>query len=100
DVRSACRQAAVGVIALRQALDRFGFFDPAALVPSNGDLVLRVPGSYNARLTPMTVRGEVDSIARAIAAAPRDLDELERLLAAINPEATLSDPTVLDQVPN
>ena len=49
--------AAVGIVALRQALADLGVLDPPALVPSQADLVLRVPGSYNARLTPMSVRG-------------------------------------------
>src|SRR5207244_3916608 len=71
-----------------------------SLVPSNGDLVLRIPGSYNARLTAMALRGEVASVERAIDEAPRNLGELERLLAEIGAGATLSDPSVLDRIPN
>jgi len=65
-----------------------------------GDLVLRVPGSYAATLRPMTLLGEVDSLERALNEAPHNLEELEALLADIAPEATLSDPKVLDSIPN
>jgi hypothetical protein len=99
DVRAACRQAAVAVVALREAARRFGVTTLEQQVPARGDLVLRVPGSLRATLRPMTLAGEVDSLVRALAAAPRDLDEAEALLAAISPAATLDDPTVLDQIP-
>jgi hypothetical protein len=47
DIRSACRQAAAGVIALRNALSRMGVRDAAALVRAEGDLVLRIVHSSN-----------------------------------------------------
>jgi hypothetical protein len=100
DVRSACRQAAVAVIGLRAAAARLGATAPDTLVPSRGDLVLRTPGSYRPTLRPMALRGEVDSLVRALAEAPRDLGELELLVAAIGPDATLDDRTVLEQLPN
>lgn len=100
DVRGACRQAAVAVVGLRQALVRFGVGDPEPLAPARGDLILRVPGSYQPTLRPMTLQGEVYSVERAINEAPRDLDELERLLASIAANATLDNPAVLDAIPN
>jgi hypothetical protein len=70
DVRSACRQAAVAVIGLRQAVDRLRGDLPLALVPAQGDLVLRRPGSFQPTMRPMALRGEVDSIERALEEAP------------------------------
>jgi hypothetical protein len=99
DVRGACRQAAVAVVALRAAARRFGAPAAERLVPAHGDLVLRVPGSFRPTLRPMTLQSEVDSLVRALEAAPRDLDEAEALLAGISAEATLDDPAVLDQLP-
>jgi len=99
DVRGACRQAAVAVVALREDARRFGTAPLEELIPARGDLVLRVPGSLRATLRPMTLAGEVDSLVRALAAAPRDLDEAEALLRAISPAATLDDPAVLDHLP-
>lgn len=100
DVRSACRQAAVGVVALRSAVASVGLLNVEATVVADADLVLRVPGSYAATLRPMTLLGEVDSLERALNEAPRNLEELEALLADIAPDATLSDPKVLDSIPN
>jgi hypothetical protein len=99
DLRGACRQAGVAVVALREAARRFGVPEPERLVPSRGDLVLRAPGSFRPTLWPMTLEGEVDSLVRTLEAAPRDLDQAEALLAGISPEATLDDPAVLDQLP-
>jgi hypothetical protein len=97
DIRSACRQAAVGVIALRNALSRMGVRDVEAMVRAEGDLVLRIPGALKPTLRPMTLRGEVDSLERAIREAPSNLDELEDLL----PDgAALDDPAILESIPN
>jgi hypothetical protein len=96
DVRSACRQAAVAVVALRGAARDLNLRDVELAVPAAGDLVLRVPGGMNATLHAMTLRSEVASLERAIGEAPRNLDELEAMLA---PSATLDDPLTLDQIP-
>jgi hypothetical protein len=97
DVRSACRQAAVGVVALRQAAQRLEIAGVSEAVAAIGDLVLRVPGSRKARLSVMTLEGEVASLERAIGEAPRNLDELEALLP---PGASLDDAATLESVPN
>jgi hypothetical protein len=97
DVRSACRQAAVGIVAVRNIAGRMGAAMPELLVPAQGDLVLRVPGSMKATLRAMTLRGEVDSLERAIEEAPRNLDELETILP---PGGSLDDADVLESIPN
>jgi hypothetical protein len=99
DIRSACRQAAVAVIGLRQAVEKLHLGDPRQLVPPAADLVLRTPGSYWPKLWPMTLEGEVDSLQRALDEAPRNLEELEMLIEAIEPGASLDDADVLDAVP-
>jgi hypothetical protein len=100
DIRSACRQAAVAVIGLREVVVRLGATDPELLIAARADLVLKTPGSYRPTLRSMGLSGEVDSLVRAIAEAPRDLGELEELVSAIGPDATLDDRTVLEQIPN
>jgi hypothetical protein len=100
DIRGACRQAGVGVIALRAAAGELGASEPSVLVPAAGDLVLRLPGSNNPRLRAMTLEGEVDSLERALAAAPRNLEETEALLAGIAPDAALDSAEAVDQLPN
>jgi hypothetical protein len=97
DIRSACRQASVGVISLRNAVCRMGVRNPADLIPPVGDLVLRIPGSLKPTLRPMTLKGEVDSLERAIQEAPRNLDELEQILPS---GSALDDAAVLESIPN
>jgi hypothetical protein len=97
DVRSACRQAAVAVVALRQAAERLGLRDLVSAVPSIGDLVLRVPASQKGKLRRMTLDGEVASLERALGEAPRNLDELEAFMPA---GVSLDRPEVLEAVPN
>jgi hypothetical protein len=97
DVRSACRQAAVAVVALRQIAERSGISGVASAVPPVGDLVLRIPASRRGQLSEMTLRGEVASLERALGEAPRNLDELEALLPA---GAGLDRPDILEAVPN
>lgn len=97
DVRSACRQAAVGVVALRNIAARLGVRELEKLVPAAGDLILRVPGGLKPTLRAMTLNGEVDSLERAIHEAPSNLDELEQLLP---PGSALDDPVVLESIPN
>lgn len=100
DVRGACRQAAVAVVALRDVTAQSGATDVQLLVPARGDLVLRIPGSYRPTLRPMPLEGEVDSLERALVEAPRNLGETEALLAAIGASAALDARTVVDQLPN
>jgi hypothetical protein len=99
DLRSACRQAAVAVIALRQLLAVVDGRAPEELVPPRGDLVLRQPGSRVAHLHPMTLRGEVASLERILGMADHALDDLEAELAGIGPSATLDQAAVLEAVP-
>ena len=102
DVRSACRQAAVGVVALRQALARLGVADAAVarLAPAAGDLVLRQAGSFFPTLREMTLEGEVFSLTRALEDAAGELGAVEAVLTAIGEAAALDCPDVLDAVPN
>ena len=100
DVRGACRQAAVAVVALRAVAAQAGAADVESLVPARGDLVLRTPGSYRPTLRPMTLQGEVDSLERALQEAPRNLGETEVLLTSIGASAALDAPAVVDQLPN
>lgn len=97
DTRSACRQAAVGVVGLRQELARAGVRDAVERVSPRADLVLRGPGSLNPRLNPMTIDGEVDSLERALAETAQDLDEVETLLSD---GSSLADPAVLSTLPH
>ena len=98
DVRSACRQAAVAVIGLRQAVERLRLSALGQLVPAAADLVLRTPGSYRPTLRTMSLESEVHSLQRALDEAPRNLEELEMLIEAIEPGASLDDANVLDAV--
>jgi hypothetical protein len=97
DLRSACRQSAVGVVGLRHATVLLGVQDPSRLAIAQGDLILKVTGLFLATLRPMTLTGEVDSILRALADAPSNLAELEGLLPA---GGALDDPQVLAAIPN
>lgn len=99
DIRSACRQAAVGAVAIRQELmlQKIGV---SYLEQPVCDLILRQPGSFGATLRSMPIEGEVDSLERIINEAPRNIDELEDLLSSIGQGAALSDSSVLDAIPN
>ena len=97
DVRNACRQVAVAVVALRHAASRLGVADPESLVPATADLILRRPGSNFPVLRSMPLKGEVYSIARVQNEADRTMDEVKGL---IPPGSTLDDPTTLDLIPN
>jgi hypothetical protein len=104
DLRSGLRQAAVAAVALRQFRERLGagHLDGRVerFVPAICDLVLKRPGSFGATLNANTIEGEVASIERAIDESPRNLAELEALLEAIGPGASLDDPEVLNAVPH
>lgn len=96
DIRAACREAAVGTLALRQHIARRGG-DPEVAI-DRVDLVLKAPGSFNPRLFPqMRAESELASLIRALATAPTDLDEVERLLSA---GGTLADPAMIERLPN
>lgn len=96
DIRAACREAAVGTLALRQHLARRG--DHPELVGDRVDLILRAPGSFNPRLFPaMRAQSELASLDRALSTSPADLDEVEHLLPA---GGTLANPDMIEQLPN
>lgn len=95
-VRSAYREAAVGTLALRQLLEEAG--RPADLAGDRVDIVLKAPGSFSPRLFPaQRAESEMASLSRALAAAPSDLDQIERMLPA---GASLADPAVIEGLPN
>jgi hypothetical protein len=96
DIRSACRQAAVGTIGLRHFLAPY-VQRPEQLALAKAHLVLKVTGLFFPSLNRMDIEGEVDSVQRALADAPANLDQLEALLP---PAATLDDPAVLGSIPN
>lgn len=89
-IRSACRQAAVGIAALRQD---FGS-DLAARV----DLILRKPTHFVPTLRPMTLEGEVESIEQAIAHAPALRERILELLH--EDELHVRDRGHLERLPN
>lgn len=96
DIRAACREAAVGTLALRQSITRRGGNPEMAV--DRVDMVLRAPGSFNPRLFPsMRAESELASLVRALSTAPADLDEVEHLLP---PGATLADAGVIERLPN
>lgn len=96
DIRAACREAAVGTLALRQHIALRGG-DPEVAV-NRVDIVLRAPGSFNPRLFPaMRAESELASLVRALSTAPVDLEEVERMLPA---GGTLADPVMIERLPN
>ena len=100
DLRSAYRQAAVGVYGLRELLRCAGVPDPPALVPLEADLVLRRPSSFSPTLRPMRLPGEYFSVAQALQAAPQDLLTLEAQLQRSGPGAALDDARTIEALPN
>ncbi len=104
DVRSASRQAAVGVVALRQLLLREDLAASAsavvALVPPLCDLILRHVDTMRATLRPRRIEAEVADIERLIDRAPRRAEAILGVVAAtFGPSATLADAAVLDAIP-
>jgi hypothetical protein len=97
DIRSACRQAAVGTVALRQFLAANGVSHPDRIAIAEADLVMRVTGLLVPTLSRMNIESEADSVIRAIAESPTNLDELEALLPV---GAALDNAAVLLAVPN
>lgn len=100
DIRSACRQAAVGVVALRQMVQDWGIPDPARVVPAATDIILRRPGSNWASLRILQIESEVSSIEKFFGSAPRMLEAVEARLRSKTTMAALDDPATLDSIPN
>jgi hypothetical protein len=96
DIRSACRQSAVGVYALRELLTGLSVADPVLYVPAVADLILRKPGSMCPTLHSQPIQGEYTSVAHILMTPPQDIPALEGLLHDISPTATLSDRAVID----
>jgi len=96
DLRSACREAVVGTLALRQLLT--ALYDDPHRAGDRIDLVLKAPGSSSPRLfAAQRVEAELSSLQRALATAPFDLAEVERLLP---PGGVLADAATIDSIPN
>ncbi len=89
-IRGACRQAAVGVVALRREL--------GLSITARVDLILRQPTRFEPSLRPMTLEGEVESLELAIDnASELRLAILEILDAK---ELTIRDRAQLESLPN
>jgi hypothetical protein len=100
DVKSACRQAAVGVVAVRHTLAlHLAVTAPSAVVEGRADLVLRRPGSFTPTLHAMSLEGELHSLERVLARGLDTLDRIEDLLRSLGPSAALDDSAVLDRIP-
>lgn len=95
-VRSACREASVGTLALRQLLEEEGL--PADLAGDRVDMVLKAPASFSPRLfAAQRAESELASLSRALATAPSDLDQIEQMLPT---GASLADAAVIESLPN
>jgi hypothetical protein len=97
DLRDACRQSAVGVVAMRHVLRALGRDDAERLAPAWADLVLAHRASLRGRLRAMPIEGEVGSIERLVNEAP---DRLAEVFERVGPEAALDAPGVLETIPN
>ena len=95
-VRSACREAAVGTLALQQLLTSLGH--TLEFAGDRVDMVLKAPGSFTPRLyAAQRAESELASLTRALAAAPSDLDQIEQMLPA---GASLAKPEGIEALPN
>lgn len=99
DLRSACRQSAVSVVALRQILEVSGVPDSGVIVPAFADLILRKPGGYWGALHTMKIKAEVHSIEAFLLATPFLLDTAEESIERLSPGSSLVEPRVLDAFP-
>ncbi len=97
DVRSACRQAAVAVLALRHAVSKLGGADPGSLVPAAADLVFRRPGSFQGVVYRMSLAGEVESLERLQKEGAETIAEVEGLLGA---GVAMDTPEALNRIAN
>jgi hypothetical protein len=91
---SAARQAAVGVVAVRQFLSAEGLTPD--LVPSTADLIFSNSGSDTPTLNRLDISGEVSNIQAALDDAD---SQLETLLVHLNGR-TLDDPAALASIEN
>ena len=95
-VRSACREASVGTMALQQLLTELGHAPD--LAGDRIDMILKAPGSFTPRLyAAQRAESELASLSRALAAAPSDLDQIEQMLPT---GASLAEPEVIEALPN
>jgi hypothetical protein len=95
-IRTACREASVGTLALQQLLTSLG--QPVELAGDRIDMVLKAPGSFTPRLyAAQRAESELASLTRALATAPSDLDQIEQMLPA---GASLAKPEVIEALPN
>jgi hypothetical protein len=91
------RQGAVGILAVRETVERIRPGQGEVLVPPLVDLILARRGYRQPTLRAgETVVGEIESIAIAIDQAPRDLADVERLLG---PGVTLETAVAIEQMP-
>ena len=97
DLRGALRQAAVGVLGIRLALETLRAPLSDSLVEPKVDLVLRRPGSFIPTLNSQAVVGEIDSIQRTLRRAPA---VLRRATPLISPGETIAQRDVLERIPN
>ncbi|MER9291494.1 hypothetical protein NKI71_14725 [Mesorhizobium sp. M0510] len=96
NIRSGCREASVGTLALQQLLANLG--RAPELAGDRVDMVLRAPGSFTPRLfASMRAESELASLTRALATSPSDLDQIEQLLP---PGSTFATPGIIEQLPN
>lgn len=93
---SACRQAAVAVIAMRQLLEHNGLAAPGLMAPAACDLVFAKPGTNMPTLHRMSAAGEIESLAAALHSAHATLEEAAGLLDG----RPLDSPQALELLPN
>lgn len=89
-IRGACRQAAVGIVALRRKLE----LD----IPAHVDLILRQPTRFEPTLRSMTLQSEVESLERTIDQAH---EQLGNILSTLEQQTLeIRDRTHFESLPN
>lgn len=96
-VRASCRQTAVGVIALRAAVERLGADDAEKIIPPLADLVLKWRGSMRPSLRRHERLPEVGVITAHLQRAEDVLADVE---AVLPPGAVVDDPATLRGIPH
>ncbi len=99
DIRTACLQAAVAHVAVRQVLARVDVPSAEDELP-RGHLVLRKPGRYWPVVRPMTLGSEVNLLERVLMSGDDAATVVGTMLDRIKPRAALDDPAVLNQIGN